>query len=335
MAAQRNRRETCHTPGVRSGSCSRRPASARCGACGPTSGRTPGTWSSWSSRRSSGIGAGIVIPLVTKPVIDGPMARGDPRGLRLLGLLALALGCLEAVLAFVRRWMQSGTALGIETAIRNDLYAHLQRLPVAFHDRGSPASCCPGPRPTSACIRRFLVFGLIFLVVNIATFVTVRRAADPPVLAARPAWSRRRAPIPLCLSARLRAGRTSSASRQMQDQQGDLATLVEESAHGHPGRSRRSAGAATWRAQFDERRRARCTTRRWRKVAAAGATFWPLFDLVPNADAGASCCWSARSPSATGDADLGDAGRVRRRCCSCWSGRSSRWAGSSPTPRRR
>ena len=32
-----------------------------------------------------------------------------------LGLLALALGVLEAVLIFVRRWVQSNAVLGLET----------------------------------------------------------------------------------------------------------------------------------------------------------------------------------------------------------------------------
>src|SRR5688500_17234429 len=82
-----------------------------------------------------GIGAGIVIPVVTKAVIDGPIADSDRSGLAWLGLLALVLGAVEALLAFIRRWTQSRSVLKIETRIRDDLYAHLQRLPVAFHDQ--------------------------------------------------------------------------------------------------------------------------------------------------------------------------------------------------------
>src|SRR6267154_1477534 len=41
---------------------------------------------------------------------------------------------VAAVLIFIRRWTQTTSALGMEARQRNDLYAHLQRLPVAFHD---------------------------------------------------------------------------------------------------------------------------------------------------------------------------------------------------------
>ena len=75
------------------------------------------------------------MPLVTAKVVDGPIAAGDKAGLLPLGLLALSLGVLEAGLVFIRRWVQSYAALGIETAVRDDLYGHLQRCSVAFHDR--------------------------------------------------------------------------------------------------------------------------------------------------------------------------------------------------------
>ena len=54
-----------------------------------------------------GIGATIVIPLVTKAVIDGPIAEGNTRGLLALGLFATGLGVIEALLMFVRRWIVS------------------------------------------------------------------------------------------------------------------------------------------------------------------------------------------------------------------------------------
>src|SRR5918999_6314177 len=80
-----------------------------------------------------GTGASLSIPLVTKEIIDGPIANRDSRGLIVLGVVAALLGFLEAFLIFVRRWIQSRAVLGLETAIRDDLYAHLQRLPMGFH----------------------------------------------------------------------------------------------------------------------------------------------------------------------------------------------------------
>src|SRR5665213_341573 len=64
------------------------------------------------------VGASIVVPLVTRQVVDGPIAQGNRAGLLPLGLLALALGVIEAGLIFIRRWVQSYCALGMETALR-------------------------------------------------------------------------------------------------------------------------------------------------------------------------------------------------------------------------
>src|SRR5205807_9691644 len=115
-----------------------------------------------------GVGAGIVIPLVAQRVVDGPVRHHEPGGLVLLGLLAMALGVAEAGMTFVRRWIQASAAVGMETSIRTDLYAHLQRLPVAFHDRWQTGQLVSRITTDLGVIRRFLSFGLIFLFVNAA-----------------------------------------------------------------------------------------------------------------------------------------------------------------------
>src|SRR4029077_7974203 len=73
------------------------------------------------------VGLTIAIPLVTKAMIDGPIADGDLTMLVPLGALAVLLGILEAVLIFIRRWWQSDAVLGVETTMRSDLYARLQQ----------------------------------------------------------------------------------------------------------------------------------------------------------------------------------------------------------------
>src|SRR5690348_9997065 len=70
----------------------------------------------------------IAIPLVTKALIDGPITDHDLGAVLPLGLLALGLGVLEAVLIFWRRWVQSNAVLHVETQMRHDLYEHLQAL---------------------------------------------------------------------------------------------------------------------------------------------------------------------------------------------------------------
>jgi ATP-binding cassette subfamily B protein len=174
--------------------------------------------------------AGIVVPLLIRRVVDGPVRHRQPGGLLLLGALALLLGIIEAVLNFIRRWSQSRTSLEMEYAIRNDLYAHLQRLPIAFHDRWQSGQLLSRVTTDLSVIRRFLSFGLLFLIVNVATYVAV------VILLLRLYWPLgivvALSGVPLFLSSRQFSRQYLTISRLQQDQQGDLATLVEESAHG-------------------------------------------------------------------------------------------------------
>lgn len=177
-----------------------------------------------------GISAGTVIPLVGKEIIDGPVAHGDLAGLVPLGLLALGLGVTEAVLTFVRRWSQAGPVLGLETAIRDDVYRQLQRLPMSFHDGWQSGQLLSRATSDLSTIRRFLGFGVLFLIMNIlqltaVTVVLLRMYWPLGLLVAASAL-----PV-VALSLRFER-RYIGISRRLQDQQGDLATLVEESAVG-------------------------------------------------------------------------------------------------------
>ncbi|MGN6090303.1 MAG: ABC transporter ATP-binding protein [Actinomycetales bacterium] len=222
-------------------------------------------------------GASIVIPLVTKAIVDGPLVHGDSSALWPLVGLALLLGLLEAALVFCRRWTQAYAALGLETQVRDDLYQHLQRLPLEFHDRWQSGQLLSRATADLSTIRRFLSFGLIFLVVNTLTFVTVI------VLLLNLYW-----PLGLLVAAMAaplfllgqRLQRTYLVlSRTVQDQQGDLATFVEESAVGI--RTIRSFGR---RDHVGRIFRGQAQTLHDSSLAKAVtmARYWPGFDLVPN-----------------------------------------------------
>ena len=175
-------------------------------------------------------GAGIAIPLVIAEVVDGPVAAGDPAGLLFLGGLALLLGVVEAVLIFIRRWTQSASSIGMESTIRDDIYAHLQRLPVTFHDQWQSGQLLSRAISDLSVIRRFLSFGLLFLILNSATYLTV------VALLLHLYWPLglvvAASAVPLYLFSHQFTRAYLRVSRRMQDQQGDLATLVEESAQG-------------------------------------------------------------------------------------------------------
>src|SRR6266511_4073102 len=224
-----------------------------------------------------GVGAGIVIPLVTKAIVDGPVARGERSLLLPLALVGFGLGAVEAILTFVRRWIQSTAVLGMETAIRSDLYRRLQRLPVSFHDRWQSGQLLSRAVTDLGVIRRFIGFGFIFLIVNLLTYATVLvlllRLSVPlglivlvatlPILAISRSWTRQYFVI----------------SRRVQDQQGDLATVVEESAGGV------RVVKAFGRRELVDARFGEVAGRlagSWMDAVRLRARFWTLLDVIPN-----------------------------------------------------
>ncbi|HEX6515048.1 MAG TPA: ABC transporter ATP-binding protein [Nocardioidaceae bacterium] len=225
----------------------------------------------------AGVGLSIAIPLVIKAIIDGPVAHHDLDALLPLGLLALGLGVLEAVLVFWRRWVQSNAVLGVETAIRHDLYDRLQQLPMAFHGRWQSGQLLSRVTTDLSSIRRFSGFGLIFLVINITQLTVVT------LLLLRMYWPLglvvAAAAVPIVyLSMRFERGYVV-VSRQVQDEQGDLATLAEEGAVGIRviksfGRSRHVSD------RYDAAARHLYETS-MDKVRLA-ARFWTFLEIIPN-----------------------------------------------------
>ncbi|MEV4170832.1 ABC transporter ATP-binding protein [Nonomuraea sp. NPDC049709] len=177
-----------------------------------------------------GIGVGIALPLISGEIIDGPVAHGDSDALLPLGLLAIGVGVIEALLIFFRRWLQVKPVLGLETAIRDDLYEHLQRLPMGFHGDWQSGQLLSRATTDLSTIRRFLGFGMLFLVMNILQLITVT------VLLLNMYWPLGllvlASSVPIVWTSLRFEKRYIRISRQVQDEQGDLATLVEESALG-------------------------------------------------------------------------------------------------------
>jgi ATP-binding cassette, subfamily B, bacterial len=172
----------------------------------------------------------VVIPLVTQAVVDGPIARGDRAGLVPLLALALGFGIAEAALFFLRRWAMNISSLQIERDLRDTLYQRLQRLPIAFHEGWSSGQLLSRATSDVSTIRRFIGFGAIFLVVNLVTCAVVSAllvATYWPLGVAVLVTS-----LPLVVFGLRWEERYNRESRQVQDQQGDLATDVEEAVQG-------------------------------------------------------------------------------------------------------
>ena len=177
--------------------------------------------------------AGLValgLPLVLQGLVDGPLSSGDGSQVWPAAIIVLVLGVLEAAFILARRFFVLTPGTHVEAAMRTTLYAKLQDLPVSFHDKWQSGQLLSRAMSDLGLIRRWLAFGIVLLVVN---FVMI--AVGAVVLFF---WNWILAlvflvcSIPLWIYGYVFEQKYSIVARRSQDQQGDLATAVEESVHG-------------------------------------------------------------------------------------------------------
>jgi ATP-binding cassette, subfamily B, bacterial len=219
----------------------------------------------------------IMIPLITKSVIDRVVVQGFRSELVPLSIAAMALGTIQAGLNFFRRWSVSNTVVGVEKVIRDDLYHHLQRLEPAFHDSWQSGQLLSRAVNDLSTIRRFAGFGVVFFVTNTWTFLLI-----VALLIDMNWWLGLLTGflfLPVSVLCLRFEKRYRVLSRRFQDQTGDLATYVEEAAAGIrvlKSLGRRDEAAArhlgeaklVYRTQVDK--------------ARLRGQFWAGLDMVPN-----------------------------------------------------
>ncbi len=225
--------------------------------------------------------AETLIPLITKSVIDTVVVRGIRSELLPLSIAAMALGAIQAGLNFFRRWSLASAVAGMEKTIRDDLYHHLQRLEPAFHDSWQSGQLLSRATNDLSTIRRFAGFGVVFFITSTWTFLLI-----VALLIDMNWWL---GTITACLFVPVFAfclrfeKRYRVLSRRYQDQQGDLATYVEEAAAGIrvlKSLGRRDEAAAKHLAQSTVVFRTQVDKARLR------GAFWASLDMVPNAVVG-------------------------------------------------
>ncbi|WAZ24217.1 ABC transporter ATP-binding protein/permease [Streptomyces cinnabarinus] len=226
---------------------------------------------------------GLVIPLVLKWMVDGPVADRDSPGVWLGALFLLLLGLGEAVLFGLRRWLVARPLSHVEAEMRAGLYRHLQRLPVAFHDRWASGQLLSRATTDLMLLRMFLAFPLTFLLVNGVTILvgviimllqdwTLGLVILGPV-------------VPVIVMCVVFEKRYAEVARRAQDQVGDLTTVVEESVLGIRiikgfGRHRSQARAfreLSWTLRGTELRKARLL-----------AVIWAVIVTLPEVAVGAA-----------------------------------------------
>jgi ATP-binding cassette, subfamily B, bacterial len=220
----------------------------------------------------------IAIPLLAKSMIDGAISHGRRDLLLPIGAAAVGLGVLQAVLNFLRRWVQANAVTGLDQSMRADIYAHLQRLPPEFHDAWQSGQLLSRATNDLAAIRRFAGFGTVFLITNTITFIAVIG------LLIRLNWwlglLTGTVFLPVVWASTKFQRRYRVLSRRSQDQQGDLATYVEEAATGI--RVLKALGRG---GEAATRHAGQATEVFGTELAKARlrSTFWAGLDLIPNA----------------------------------------------------
>ncbi|MGV0747277.1 ABC transporter ATP-binding protein [Mycolicibacter minnesotensis] len=221
--------------------------------------------------------ATVVIPLMTKAVIDGPVLHRDQPGLWTLGTAATALGVIEALLWFVRRWLIAHGTMGVEADIRKDLYARLQILPLTFHGRWQSGQLLSRIMNDLSAVRRFLSFVVVFLVLNTVQIIVV--TAILLVLYWPLGVVVSASIVPVMLAIQHFRRQYTRLTRQAQDQAGQVATVVEESAVGL--RTIKAFGREDYVfARFDAEA-AKLRDLGVEKVVVS-SKFWTLLEVIPN-----------------------------------------------------
>jgi ATP-binding cassette subfamily B protein len=178
------------------------------------------------------IGAHMIalsIPQFLQSLVNSLVDGGEDALLPAVGFILL-LGILEAGLVLLRRWLVLTPGTFVEADMRNTLFAKLQDLPVAFHDRWPSGQLLSRAVADLGLIRRWLSFGIVLLIANFITLVV-----GLLILFTYNFWLGlifSVASIPIWLIGfRFERG-FGTIARLAQDQSGDLATRVEESVHG-------------------------------------------------------------------------------------------------------
>lgn len=172
----------------------------------------------------------LTIPQFLSTLVNRLNENGTFEALLPAVIAVLGFGLLEAIMVLLRRWLVLTPGTHVEAGLRRTLYAKLQDLPVAFHDKWPSGQLLSRATGDLSLIRRWLSFGLVLFVANGITIViglvvlfTFHWILGLLFLLTS---------IPIWIRGYRFEKQYHSVARISQDQAGDLATSIEESVHG-------------------------------------------------------------------------------------------------------
>jgi ATP-binding cassette, subfamily B, bacterial len=173
--------------------------------------------------------ARVIIPLIAAAAITNGIVKGHTRQLLAPGLAILFLGILSAGCTGLRRYLAFSVSYRVETDLREDMFANLQRLDFRFHDRAQTGQLMARAATDLQQINQLVVM-IPLTAANVLTILAVSGilfAINAP-LAAIALGS---LPI-LNFAAKRFSTRIHPVSMRVQEQLSGLSTIVEETVAG-------------------------------------------------------------------------------------------------------
>ncbi len=172
----------------------------------------------------------LALPYITRLVIDDVILAGDRSKLTPLVVITLVIISVRFVLNRWRRLWAGRISLGVESDLRDAVFAHIQRLSFAFFDRMPVGQLMSRATNDLQVVRFFLGYGVVFLFMNTlqlilitvilfwmnAALAAVAMLVGPGLLVVATRYSKRSAPVRL----------------DVQQKSGEVAQAAEESVAG-------------------------------------------------------------------------------------------------------
>ena len=218
--------------------------------------------------------AKVAVPQLTKQAIDQGIERNGP--LVAWSVFIAIAGLATGLLTAGRRYLAFRESRWTETLLRERIFAHIQRLHVAYHDKSQTGQLMSRASSDLQQVQQFVVMIPITLS-NVAQLVAVT------VILALTDWRLAiiaLAPLPFInVASRRFSSRIHPAVLAVQNEQAQLASVVEESVSG----VRVVKGLGTEQVQFDKLRQEADDIRRLSlKAASIRSRFLPAIDLLPS-----------------------------------------------------
>ena len=174
-------------------------------------------------------GVKVSVPYLAQQAIDRGIIANERGVLARFAIALLVVGLIQGACTGCRRYLAIGAAARIETGLRQRLFAHLQRLHFAFHDRAQIGQLMARANTDLQQIQMFLVF-IPLAIANLLTVtaVAVLLLTINAGLAVLALFS-----LPFVnLAARRFSTRIHPVVLDLQAELAELSTVVEESVSG-------------------------------------------------------------------------------------------------------